>query len=193
MPKQKVEIENARMWKYGLQAILFLVIIFGLLGTGIKIGTMFGKSENQIKQPTNSVHGDETQCVQAQDPVPVHVEQPTQYWLTNTAVFLQAILPLENGPNDNPWNFTPDYLDNVRMHYCDLIGGDLSDWDYAGKLVRAYNTIHKARNDQHAAAMHRKGPSGCKGDTGRAYGKLAQNIIWEWERRQYAPAPWEGK
>ena len=136
-------------------------------------------------------------------PVPIHVE--TQYWKTNTELFLRALWHQEKNLADNPWGFTPDYLTDCYEFHPELRGGDLSNIHHAAKLVRVYNTRHRAENDQHAAAMHFKGPSGCNVAEGQAYGQRVQDTIWDWDARgitsegepvdirTYAtPAPWEG-
>jgi len=124
------------------------------------------------------------QIVHNVDSVPIPIQVPTHYWKSNTKLFLRAILLQENGPKNNPWNLTKDYLDDVYEFHPELRGGDLSDIDHAVKLVRVYNTRHEARDDYHAASMHRKGPIGCIGKTGQEYGQWVQNTLWLWESWQ---------
>jgi len=136
-------------------------------------------------------------------PVPIYVE--TQYWKTDTELFLRALWHQEKNLADNPWGFTPDYLTDCYEFHPELRGGDLSNIHHAAKLVRIYNTRHRAENDQHAAAMHFKGPSGCNVAKGQAYGQRVQDTLWDWDARGITnegepvdirtyttAAPWEG-
>jgi len=123
---------------------------------------------------------------------PVPIQVPTRCWETDTQLFLQAIRLHEDNLNEcpeNPWQFGEDYLADCYEFHPELRGGDLSNIEHAAKLVRVYNTRYKALNDQHAASMHRKGPSGCTGVTGQEYGWRVQNTIWDWETRQVTDEP----
>lgn len=100
-------------------------------------------------------------------------------WQFDTGLFLDALLEQENGPEDNPWNFTAVFLEdirvNLRLTQQNIDDLDLSDRYTAQLLVLWYGKIHSARNSHHMAAMFNKGPTGYK--AGKDYADRVCNLL----------------
>lgn len=106
-----------------------------------------------------------------------------QAWRFNTPLFLKALLTQENGPSDNQWNFTGDFLKDVDATEKQM--NNLSNWKVAEELILSYGKRYKAQDTRHMAAMFRKGPDGCYTVVAQNYGERVCNLIEFYLREEH--------
>lgn len=194
---------NMKRWRiHGLVAIGLVSAVIVVL-SGIQLNKL-----KPYKPPVQN-----GQNVSDNNIGPVPIKGPTQYWRTDTVLFLSALRLQEDNLNEcpeNPWQFTKIRLDDIASKYPELHGGDLSDVDYAAQLVIAHSMMYPNKDgtektDQRVAAEHVGGCRGYTSDKAQKYGDRVQNTLWDWETRHVnptresvelktydTPAPWEG-
>ena len=171
-------------YKVGMIAAMILVV-----GMGIASCIKLHKTTKPHERPKPPVDhfADISKKVDV-DPLKAVNRQPTLYWITNVKLFMKALLAQENGPIENPWNITDDFLtDACEAGKWKKDSMNLSNSRHVGLLIYAYMLRYKAQNDQHAAAMFRKGPSGYVSKTGQDYGWRVQTTLWDYEDRGVIP------
>lgn len=184
--------KSKRFWQGAITAVLWasisigmVVIAFGVFSFGVYHETR-GNIESPPETPQESAqaivgHNAEEIAPEVAKEKKVSQKRLDRAWQNDTSLFLKAILTQENGPDDNPYNFQPDFIEDVRIysgnsreHFKKL---NLADPYVAAMLVVMYGHRWKIETTHQMAAIFCKGPTDMVIPEAQAYADRVCNLV----------------